>query len=285
MGDHYVPRAYLRGFCEAGSEMIFAYEKGSRRCFRSNVINVAQERGFYPEEVEKRLAIAVEDPANLVIRKIRNREQLADGDKVALAYYMAVMMQRVPRHRQRLAAIAPGVMEETFADVYAHLKAAKNLYPQYANNIDHQLMRVAELQEESQKALPPSLVNQVQRPWPTPNVVAAIAAMAWRFGSEGPSCFLANDNPLFFFECWGVGREESEIAFPLSTAIAIHASFQGKADLEYMPMKQALVKEINRRNALSATRFLFYHREEAWVKVLSEKQRDVQELSRIVWTD
>jgi hypothetical protein len=71
MGDHYVPRAYLRGFCEKGTEMIFAYEKGSRRSFRTNIVNVAQERNYYPKDVEKRLASEVEDPPRKVPCKRR----------------------------------------------------------------------------------------------------------------------------------------------------------------------------------------------------------------------
>ena len=285
MGDHYVPRAYLRGFCEKGTEMIFAYEKGSRRSFRTNIVNVAQERNYYPKDVEKRLANEVEDPSNEVIRRIQAaRENISREDKVTLAYYMATMMKRVPRHRQRLKALIPEVLDDTFNKFYSQMAAAREIFPQYSENIEHHLGRARELEDRYKKALPQDLVTEIQAPWPSPDVVASISSMTWRFGfSGGPSYFLANDNPLFFFEGWGVGSENSEITFPLSSAVVLHANLQTGADMIYLDLVQDLVKEVNRRSAFYATRFLFYYREEEWVKTLAQKKRDVRELSRIAW--
>ena len=212
--------------------------------------------------------------------------ELASEDKVTLAYYMATMMKRVPRHRQRLATMIPGVMDGTFNELYSQLAVAREANPEYVQNIDHHIGRAQELQEQYKKALPPELMVRLREPWPSPNVAATLAAMTWRLGiSEGPSFFLTNDNPLFFFECWGVGRAESEIAFTLSTTMVLHANLQQGRDLAYFPMPQALVKEINRRYAMSATRYLFYNRGEDWVKALSQKDRDTRELNRILWSD
>jgi hypothetical protein len=284
MGDHYVPRAYLRGFCAPGSERIYAYEKQTGRCFGTNVVNVAQERHFYPREVEQRLNLEVEVPANAVLRKIQQHATITVEEKFVLAVYAAVMIKRVPRHRARLADMIPTVMSETFDEFYQRMETARHQHPHYAANIERHVLQARRLQEEYTRALPPHLVTQFQEPWPTPNVLGAIAAMTWRFAiSTGPSFFLTSDNPAFFFDCWGLASAQSELTFPLTSTIAVHASLQEGGDLTYVPMAQTLVKELNRRTALAATRFLFYHKQEAWLQALAEKPRTIAELSRIVW--
>jgi hypothetical protein len=265
--------------------MICTYEKGTGRCFRTNVGNVAQENDFYPKEIERRLNTTVEIPANTVLQKIRQRAAITADDKLLLALYAGAMMKRVPRHRERLAALIPRVMRETFDEFREQMEASRSAYPQYAGNIDHYLSDARRLQAAYEQEVPPHLIRQFEEPWPSADVVGAIAAMTWRFAlSAGPSYFLTSDNPLFFFDCWGIGSGQSEITFPLSTTTALHASLQeGDADRHYLPMNQDLVKEVNRRTAFAATRFLFYQTREPWPQALATKKREVADLSRIVW--
>src|SRR5437870_4576837 len=44
--QHMVPRSYLVRFCQDG-ERLFAFDKGTRKTFPTNVMNIAQERYFY----------------------------------------------------------------------------------------------------------------------------------------------------------------------------------------------------------------------------------------------
>jgi hypothetical protein len=56
MGHHYVPQKYLRGFAELGNDdAIWMYDKKLRKFTNPGIKSVAQEAGFYSEEVEQQL--------------------------------------------------------------------------------------------------------------------------------------------------------------------------------------------------------------------------------------
>src|SRR5262245_17631649 len=96
MGDHYAPRKYLLGFCEADRPgHRWVYDKAKKRRFRTTVGNVAHENGYYTPENEKALNESVEMPANPVLDKLRGGEAILDEDRVKLAVYIATFIYRV----------------------------------------------------------------------------------------------------------------------------------------------------------------------------------------------
>ncbi len=52
MGDHYVPRYYLKGFSQNDGKTIYVYDKTERRSFKTQVKSIANETDFYSPEVE-----------------------------------------------------------------------------------------------------------------------------------------------------------------------------------------------------------------------------------------
>src|SRR5208337_5037438 len=61
----------------------------------------------------------------------------------------------------------------------------------------------------------------------TPQVIEAIRNMTWCFLMfSGPPAFLTSDNPVFFFESIGLGNPISELTFPISSSIALWASWR-----------------------------------------------------------
>jgi len=72
MGHHYIPQYYLKGFTSSDDDMIWVYEKGGSLKYRANVKIIAQKPNYYSPEVERYLANNIEDPANSVIKKIRD---------------------------------------------------------------------------------------------------------------------------------------------------------------------------------------------------------------------
>lgn len=81
MGNHYVPRYYLKGFSQDDGKSICAYDKNERRCFATQVKSIANETDFYSPEVEEYLANSIEAPANGVLKKIRDRIEISADDK------------------------------------------------------------------------------------------------------------------------------------------------------------------------------------------------------------
>jgi hypothetical protein len=113
-------------------------------------------------------------------------------------------------------------------------------------------------------------------------MLVAIYKMTWRIlRSEGPSYFLASDNPAYLFEAHGLGKPESELILPLCRDLLLHCSWQECKKDGIQFGHQKLIKEFNRRTACGAARFVFYHEQAPWV--LSAAKNDVQQLTRILW--
>jgi hypothetical protein len=101
LNNHYVPRKYLRGFCQPGSDRtVWQYDKLLDKFAPVSVANAANENGFYSDDVEAKLADLIENPANVVIDKLRAGHAIADDDRARLAIYIA-RYRHVPRQRTR----------------------------------------------------------------------------------------------------------------------------------------------------------------------------------------
>ena len=86
--------------------------------------------------------------------------------------------------------------------------------------------------------------------------------MTWRIlVSNNENAFLTSDNPFHFFESMGLANPDVEVSVPLSSTVSLHASYQGQPETTlFIHAEPRLVKEINRRTASGADRFLFFHR-------------------------
>lgn len=284
MGHHYVPQEYLRGFEDPDSPgKIWMYDKYSHRFAHACIISVVQEAGYYSEDTERQLSALIEGPAHKVLKKLRRGDSVNDNDRLRLALYIATMLMRVPRRRRKAFEMLPGVLEDV-------IKRATLTITQWAQTsmVDPalKLKRFAELERAREKlrAQPPEeVVKKIRAPWPSEKVLACVIGMTWRIASAGDAgFFLTSDNPAFFFEDYGLGRPESELIFPLASELALLGSWQGAPnETIFVKAKPSLMKEVNRRIASGAERFVFYHACEDWVARVAEK-RDPH-LSRIKW--
>lgn len=284
MGQHYVPQQYLRGFSDPGHPgLIWMYDKSSRKYARVSIKAAVQQAGYYGDEAEKQLSELVEDPAHDVLNRLRRGDTLSNVDRSKLALYIGTMLMRVPRRRRKAYEILPKVLEDTVnrvTDLVARWAQTTSADPALVSRRFEQIERA---REKLSKEPPLEMVDRIRSPWPSEQVLALVAAMTWRIVSaNGTGSFLTSDNPACFFEAYGLGRQESELTFPLASDLALLASWQGRTQQTiYLKGKLALVREVNRRVASGAERFLFYHAREDWVSKVAGKQRPY--LSRIQW--
>lgn len=284
MGQHYVPQQYLKGFSDPDHPgTIWMYDKQSRKWTRVSIKAAVQQAGYYSDETERQLNELVEGPAHDVLNRLRRGDTLGNAERSKLALYIGTMLMRVPRRRRKAYEILPQVLESTVNEVIG-------LVARWAQTTSAEPALVSRRFEEIERAReklgtePPSeVVDRIRSPWPSENVLALVAAMTWRIVSAGGTgFFLTSDNPAYFFEAYGLGSPESELTFPLASDLALLASWQGKPQQTiYLKAKPALVREVNRRVASGAERFVFYHVREDWVPKITDKQSPY--LSRIQW--
>jgi len=287
MLNHYVPRYYLKGFvAEDSDDQVWTFDKEQQQFFRAGVGKVAAVHGFYEDEVEKQLNESVEMPGNNVIEAIRRRQTIAPADKARLAFYIAVLMMRVPEKRRRGFEMLPEVVDETIEEATRQIKALAEEAEVSGDIVRKRLTEVEEARRMFKTQPPQGLIESIHDPWPTENVVDAVISMRWRFGvAPGLLYFLTSDNPVFYFRCYGVGTEDSELTFPISSDIVLFGDRRGtqvKAP-PYLELPMSYVKEVNRRVASEATRFVFSKDNPGWIPAVVNKRNPY--LSRIMWGD
>lgn len=285
MGDHYVPRKYLKGFCKPGKKAkIWAFDRSDGTNFVTDLTNVAQENGFYPPEVEKRLNKYVEEPGYKVLDKLIAGAAVTSEERAIFSLYIATQLYRVPYNRNMLKGQAPALFKETIAEFRQEIARhgeAGNLTPERVENVMEELRSF----EERNAGDPAKLIDaKLRDPRPAASTCECIFGMTWRVltpkGSQG---FLTSDNPVFFFGDRGLGNHHSEMSFPLSSGMLLHGCYQPGHNCQRIPITDYLVKEFNRRTISRSTRYLFYHSEQEWVKKIGREQH--HNLLEIRWDD
>lgn len=284
MGQHYIPQRYLRGFqCPERTGMVWAFDKQLQTAKQLPIKNVAQERGFYDQDVEDSLNRDVELPGYAVIEKVCRGETINEAERKYLTYYIGTMLRRVPHARARAESFVPQIIEQSTENAKALFIAAAA-----AGELDPETLaaRLAEVEEAREKFLmepPDEARKSCKTAWPFLSWLHAIHGMYWRVlrVSAGRSRFLTSDNPAHFFEAYGLGHDECEVIFPLRSDVLLHCSRQRCQQLSQVDCAEALVKEVNRRVAGGATRFVFYHAEASWV--LNAAKNRPEQMKRIYW--
>jgi hypothetical protein len=271
MGYHYVPQFYLRGFETDGR--IWAYDKKSARRFPTQVKSVANETGMYSDDLESFLANEVEGPANLAITKVRGQEQLSTDERLALAKYIVVLWKRVPKARDRALNQMPKVADEVHATLRAELDQMELANPEIGEQLQPLRAQIAQIISKHQQNPAPELWYESLQSETGPRVVDALLSMRWTFLCGDNVQFLTCDNPVFFFAHEGIGKPTSEVTFPLSSSMALWASRIPGAAFEYQTVSPSGLREINRRTAYNASRFVYAARDESWILPFITKER------------
>jgi predicted DNA-binding transcriptional regulator AlpA len=260
MGDHYVPQYYLKGFSQNNGKSIWVYDKEEGIKFPAQVKSIANITGFYSSDVEQYLANTIEGPANTVLMKIRQFEQIDQKDKEILSEYMAVMIKRVPKGLQRLEEMAPSISQKLFVDLSGLTMPEKKEVAQ------RRIKEIETILEKYSKDPPKEIWLENIPSERSPKVVAALNGMIWRFLVSKPeSEFLTSDNPLFFFTGIGIGKPISEVLFPIAKNIALWATWKTHLPEGFINTTSQAVKEMNRRTTSYATRYVFKSKDEDWV--------------------
>jgi hypothetical protein len=284
MGHHYNPRHYLRGFCVPDSrDQIWMYDKITQKFSLAGVKSVAQEPGYYSDDDEQWLSETVEHSAHGVLTKLRETGQINPDGRESLALYIGAMIYRVPHRRRKAGELYPYVRDEVLNQVVEELKQRAEEQPELGERLTNALTRLDQAWAEDEGHPPDTVTAVIRSPRPGERITDAIRRMTWRFvWSEGPSWFLTSDNPAYFFEGFGLGNPEAELVFPISSRLALHGCWQGRlGETLFLTARQALVKELNRRVASGAERFVFCSTREEWVQTLAHKPRPL--LSRLQW--
>ena len=163
---------------------------------------------------------------------------------------------------------------QTKKELLAEIRGNPNAFAMKFNLSQEELLQIVDQWEQKFDSQPLSLkADIIRRQWSSQAVIDCIFSMTWRvIKADDAHRFLTSDNPVFFDEGAGLKSSLGELSFPLSSDAALHGSWQGPREgLFFVQARPAQVKEIDRRVAFIAERFVFYHRNASWVPKVADK--------------
>jgi hypothetical protein len=283
---HVLPRLYLKGFVEVKRHpFIWEYTKGREFDPGSKSRNNPQRRSIgvagafedyyaYPDEqggvdcdTYENILMRLEQPANPVFAKIRGNQFITPTEREVFAAYITQMHRRVPEYRDGVSKMLP--------EIAASLKPSREVlellnWPDTPDATEAYRQIAFRQASEEGAAVRTHLIcaaNSEQSILPS-----FLTRMKWRFFvAPAGTGFLTGDNPVFYFKGIGVKHSDSEISFPISTEVALVASWQENHKEGFFPAPSQVVKEINRRTASFASERLYYCRAESWIPLLLQK--------------
>jgi hypothetical protein len=275
MGDHYIPRFYLKGFTEnPDSEFIYVYEKGKRDGFKANIRKIAQENRFYPEEIEQYLANVIEENAKPAISKIRDLQPISFEDKVHLSKYMMAMLKRVPSHKLKVQHLTPNLTDKIIDDLVNEIKELIRINPEKQELLERRINEALSYRGKVDLDLCELAWWSNIDPDKSPKSTEALSMMTWNlFVRESEPFYLTNDNPVYFFKGIGIGNQESEVSFPISSKVVLWATWRKDLQERFVPARTAIVKEINRRTVSNCRKYVFSSGENRWIFDLMNKSK------------
>jgi hypothetical protein len=266
MGLHYVPRKYLEGFTEVSTDFVWVYDKDTGKKYRKNITNVAQEKEYYSLGVEEYLKKEVEDSGHVVLDQIRGKMLISTADKRILSEYIVALMKRGPSGKLMLNERAPMITQDLISHFESEIMNRRTLNPSKSDFYDKRLSDLKEILNKF--AIDPSekVWEASIPPETTPKVIEIICNMTWSFGAfSGPPVFLTSDNPVFFFKSIGLGKPISELSFPISSNIALWASWRQDLKEGYFKADQQVIRQLNRITVSNAVRYVFHEADESWI--------------------
>ena len=251
---HYLPKLYLKGFIEPNSRyFIWEYERGRRyepglnrrrhSPRRVGVVSAGARRDGYAyvafdgtehiDSVEKSLE-ALEKPANPIFGAIRRQRRIGSSEKIVFAEYIGYMWKRVPAREERISAHWPNFIksEEPWNEARAELKRRG------FTNVEEMLKPFREYFED-EAAIPREIaLKSILQPMPL--FVGGLAQMTWRFlVAERGSAFATCDNPVVFRRATVLADPDAVLIFPISSKVALSASWRVAADRGYFALNRA----------------------------------------------
>lgn len=269
MGHHYVPQYYLRGFADNGR--LWAHDRDTKRSFLSQPKAVANENEMYSDELERHLANVVEDPAKDAIADIRSLREPKAEDRKALARYIVALLKRVPEGRTRTFAEVPKVAASLRHEYQAELQAAVAADPSLQDLVNDRLAQLEAVLDKFTQNPPVDIWHSNLTNDASPDVVESLMSMNWRFLCTTQQQFITCDNPVFFFAHEGIGKPTSELTLALSSSVALWANRRPSNGPVFVRTRPAVVRELNRRMAFNASRFLYSRTNEEWIMPLHIK--------------
>lgn len=289
---HILPELYLKGFVISSNEpFIWVYKRGesyspgrgkiTNNPYKDSIKRITT-RDYYafPNEDGKKdfesyenFLEKVEKTADKVLAKLRSKQMPTADDKEVFSRYLVQMHRRVPSYRRTLARVAESIVSQFELSKDELEKLGLPDTEDTRRNVKA-IATGSAMKEGFDTRLHLKVITLLENS----RITNVLSRMSWRFfvAPDGHS-FLTGDNPLSICR-WGLSKPDAEFSIPISSDICL-AGTALKFSEGFLPARPLILKELNRRTASNAARFLYFSKNESWVVALLNK--DNHECNRI----
>jgi Protein of unknown function (DUF4238) len=281
---HVTPKLYLKGFVVEKSETdIWVYKRGKpynpgdkrtkNNPYKDTIKNAGVERDFYAdpkgdgihdfETIENKLEL-LEKPADPIFEKLRAHQTINKEEKNLFSSYIINMYKRVPASREKVKELLATKSYEPTKEFF-----------EQANLPNTPEIRAAAKRKAEELAQQKGIDIQIHN-WiaasPDSFLIEALQKMVWTFyTAPAPHAFVTSDNPVFISEQFGLGKNISELSFPISSDVILVASWNRFLKEGFFEAPSQFLKELNRRTINGASQFVYFSQSPEWVLTMLNK--------------
>jgi hypothetical protein len=276
---HVLPQLYLKGFTIPGDEPhLWVYKSGqpfhpgygrtTDNPFKQSTRLAGAERDFYADptpgggkdfDTFENILESLEKPSNSIFQKLRTSNEINEEEKTVFAQYVILMMRRVQSTRDEMnrRVAQPGSYRPT-DHLFTKLDVART--PEAEAYVMEAWQRIA-----STPGYGVQLHNRLAAASPDSFMCAALKNMRWIFCVAPAGYFFVTcDNPVWVPKV-GLGKSIAELSFPISTSIALVATWNKRSREGFSIASEQIVKAVNRRTIYSAQNNVFASQTAEWI--------------------
>lgn len=280
---HILPKKYLGGFVINGQHpFTWVYKKGEEYSpgTGKNTNNPCKQsirqifaRDFYADptggrkinkesfEIFENQLEKLEKPCDLIFQKLRAFQGITAQERHQFAVYIEMMRRRVVAGRELVVKLLPKNAETYEPSVEVYRKLGWPDIPEtraILRGFAEKMIGREGYAETMHSKVSASVANSL--------IVQTLAMMTWSYiVTSDAHPFITSDNPVFTCEKIGLRLNVSELSFPVSAQVALVASWNKSARDGFTNASQQIVREINRRTASKATRFVYASIDRDWI--------------------
>lgn len=260
--NHLQPNFYLKGFRSNPDEKnpkIWVYEKGkpfydgkTEQLQNPKLLTTekaARKRDFYSfekedgtkdyEKYENILRDDFEEPAKPVFEKIKGFEIINEEEKCIFGKYISSMVTR-GEHGKEMSEYSMNLAKEHHIKEYSLLP--QSILKEFENEISKLL--------ESKEIFRESMISKAIL------IESYIVDMKWNFYLAPEDLkFFTSDNPV----CYSfLDKKEGYLFFPVSSDVALYATWEKDKDINYEKVKKITVKKFREKITLIAIKEIYF---------------------------
>jgi hypothetical protein len=282
--NHYLPQFYLKFFLNNDSSVFWVYYKGKSEPIpqtpintgvEKNLYNIKMEDGTINDSIERDVLSPLEGEASSIIENlVKSKSKIKDENIPILSSFLSFMATRIPRQIEMIREMGTAFVEYIRSDLAKNPDEIENILKKLkaSNKIDKNLTTV-----EAQKILsedPDKFNVSMNKKAATGlslistfDIFDELIHMNWcLYRSPSKINFITSDCPFVSFVLddkgnalfgSGIKLQNVQITFPISPKKCLYIDRKNKK--RYRAVNKKVVKEINKRTAWTAERFLISH--------------------------